>query len=239
MAGFFSRPVGRFRKPELSDPSPCKRCLSRSPPAPAGRTSQTETEEEDEPDEEENPAAAKKRGRKKANNNSTNNNSSSNGNNHGKADQASAAKKKKKAVKASSSTTAAGNGGSSASAAAATAASAAAAADDEGGPAGKGTGGKKKGKKGSSGNKGSEVPSAAEVSVALGIQPAEIIDMPVDPNEPTYCICQQVSYGEMIGCDNPECPIEWFHFGCIALTTKPKGKWYCPKCLPLFKKHKK
>ena len=23
--------------------------------------------------------------------------------------------------------------------------------------------------------------------------------MPVDPNEPTYCLCQQVSYGEMIG----------------------------------------
>ena len=29
-------------------------------------------------------------------------------------------------------------------------------------------------------------------------------DMPVDPNEPTYCICHQVSYGEMIGCDNQD-----------------------------------
>lgn len=28
--------------------------------------------------------------------------------------------------------------------------------------------------------------------------------MPVDPNEPTYCLCNQVSYGEMIGCDNPD-----------------------------------
>lgn len=28
------------------------------------------------------------------------------------------------------------------------------------------------------------------------------LDMPVDPNEPTYCLCHQVSYGEMIGCDN-------------------------------------
>ncbi len=26
----------------------------------------------------------------------------------------------------------------------------------------------------------------------------------VDPNEPTYCLCHQVSYGEMIGCDNPD-----------------------------------
>eukprot|EP00088_Acartia_fossae_P004088 TRINITY_DN11747_c0_g4_i2.p1 TRINITY_DN11747_c0_g4~~TRINITY_DN11747_c0_g4_i2.p1 ORF type:complete len:243 (+),score=81.11 TRINITY_DN11747_c0_g4_i2:79-807(+) len=66
----------------------------------------------------------------------------------------------------------------------------------------------------------------------------EVLDMPVDPNEPTYCTCQQVSYGEMIGCDNQDCPIEWFHFGCMKLTTKPKGKWYCPKCTPLFRKKK-
>jgi len=66
--------------------------------------------------------------------------------------------------------------------------------------------------------------------------PQEVLDMPVDPNEPTYCLCQQVSYGEMIGCDNQDCPIEWFHFGCMDLHTKPKGKWYCPKCQPMFKK---
>jgi len=66
--------------------------------------------------------------------------------------------------------------------------------------------------------------------------PQEVLDMPVDPNEPTYCVCQQVSYGEMIGCDNQDCPIEWFHFGCMDLSHKPKGKWYCPKCLPMFKK---
>lgn len=60
--------------------------------------------------------------------------------------------------------------------------------------------------------------------------PSDVLDMPVDPNEPTYCVCQQVSYGEMIGCDNTECPIEWFHFACVGLTTKPKGKWFCPKC---------
>lgn len=23
-----------------------------------------------------------------------------------------------------------------------------------------------------------------------------------DPNEPRYCICNQVSYGEMVACDN-------------------------------------
>lgn len=27
---------------------------------------------------------------------------------------------------------------------------------------------------------------------------------PIDPDEPTYCLCNQVSFGEMIGCDNDE-----------------------------------
>ncbi len=44
------------------------------------------------------------------------------------------------------------------------------------------------------------------------------------------CFLLQVSYGEMIGCDNDSCAIEWFHFNCVNLTNKPKGKWYCPKC---------
>jgi len=64
----------------------------------------------------------------------------------------------------------------------------------------------------------------------------EALDMPVDPNEPTYCICHQVSYGQMIACDNSECSIEWFHIGCMGLQSIPKGKWYCPKCQPFRKK---
>lgn len=27
-------------------------------------------------------------------------------------------------------------------------------------------------------------------------------DLPVDPNEPTYCTCKRVAFGEMVGCDN-------------------------------------
>lgn len=99
--------------------------------------------------------------------------------------------------------------------------------------------GKKVNKKGTNANKDTGGSSGNAANVPWGNVPQEIIDMPVDPNEPTYCLCQQVSYGEMIGCDNTDCPIEWFHFGCMQLTTKPKGKWYCPKCIPLFKKGKK
>ncbi|XP_069038831.1 inhibitor of growth protein 4 isoform X2 [Lepisosteus oculatus] len=42
-------------------------------------------------------------------------------------------------------------------------------------------------------------------SVNFGnVHPSDVLDMPVDPNEPTYCLCHQVSYGEMIGCDNTD-----------------------------------
>lgn len=30
----------------------------------------------------------------------------------------------------------------------------------------------------------------------------EDIDEPIDPNEPRYCICNQVAYGTMVACDN-------------------------------------
>lgn len=26
----------------------------------------------------------------------------------------------------------------------------------------------------------------------------------MDPNEPTYCLCNQVSFGEMVACDHPD-----------------------------------
>uniref|UniRef100_A0A0E0GGN1 PHD finger protein ING n=1 Tax=Oryza nivara TaxID=4536 RepID=A0A0E0GGN1_ORYNI len=71
-------------------------------------------------------------------------------------------------------------------------------------------------------------------------QPAPAIDLelPVDPNEPTYCLCNQVSYGEMVACDNNDCKIEWYHFGCVGVKEHPKGKWYCPSCIGFQKKRK-
>jgi hypothetical protein len=50
-------------------------------------------------------------------------------------------------------------------------------------------------------------------------------------DEPRYCLCDDISYGEMIACDNPKCKIEWYHLPCVGLTHAPKsGKWYCPAC---------
>ncbi|KAI6217461.1 Inhibitor of growth protein [Aphelenchoides fujianensis] len=64
----------------------------------------------------------------------------------------------------------------------------------------------------------------------VAFDPTLVVDMPIDPNEPTYCICRNVSFGQMVACENPMCPIEWFHFECMGLTSEPKGKWFCPNC---------
>lgn len=48
--------------------------------------------------------------------------------------------------------------------------------------------------------------------------------------EPVYCYCNQVSYGEMVGCDGDDCKREWFHLPCTGLATLPRGKWYCDEC---------
>ena len=57
--------------------------------------------------------------------------------------------------------------------------------------------------------------------------------------EPTYCLCHKVSFGQMVACDNDDCEIEWFHFACVGLELKPRGKWLCPQCREGKKKKSK
>lgn len=44
-----------------------------------------------------------------------------------------------------------------------------------------------------------------------------------EEGEPRYCYCNEVSFGEMVACDNDACPREWFHLSCVGMT-KPPGK---------------
>lgn len=40
-----------------------------------------------------------------------------------------------------------------------------------------------------------------------------------------YCTCKQEQPGQrMICCDNPGCPIAWFHYKCVSIERKPKGQ---------------
>ncbi|KAF7186322.1 Inhibitor of growth protein 3 [Pseudocercospora fuligena] len=70
--------------------------------------------------------------------------------------------------------------------------------------------------------------SAAPPDPLVTLEPEEVID----PDEPRYCICGDVSWGTMIACDNDDCEKEWFHLDCVALTDLPprRTKWYCPDC---------
>lgn len=55
------------------------------------------------------------------------------------------------------------------------------------------------------------------------------VESRLDEDEPGYCTCGGVSYGQMVACDNENCPWEWFHLGCVGLDKPPpaKTKWYC------------
>ncbi|ODN06495.1 Chromatin modification-related protein YNG2 [Orchesella cincta] len=50
-----------------------------------------------------------------------------------------------------------------------------------------------------------------------------------DEDNKPYCHCRQpYSDRPMIGCDFPNCPIEWYHMECIGISKPPEGSWTCP-----------
>ncbi|TIA72724.1 hypothetical protein E3P91_01829 [Wallemia ichthyophaga] len=51
-----------------------------------------------------------------------------------------------------------------------------------------------------------------------------------DEDDAAYCYCQKKSYGNMIGCENDDCPISWFHFGCVNIKPPEPDVWYCTEC---------
>ncbi|KAI1413561.1 hypothetical protein F5Y13DRAFT_179323 [Hypoxylon sp. FL1857] len=45
-----------------------------------------------------------------------------------------------------------------------------------------------------------------------------------------HCLCKRKETGNKIICGNSACPYEWFHWKCVGLKSKPRGKWLCPEC---------
>jgi len=60
---------------------------------------------------------------------------------------------------------------------------------------------------------------------------SSVDEVAADEDSQVYCFCQQVSFGEMVACDNENCEREWFHLPCVGLTASPPGKWFCDECL--------
>lgn len=72
-----------------------------------------------------------------------------------------------------------------------------------------------------------ETNGSFDATNVLNNFPGQAID------ERRYCFCNEMSYGDMIACDNPTCRREWFHYPCVGIVTPPKGKWFCTDCMQL------
>ena len=53
--------------------------------------------------------------------------------------------------------------------------------------------------------------------------PKPIESIPTE-NNGSFCLCIGPFNTEMKGCDDPKCPIEWFHYTCDGIDKPPKGK---------------
>lgn len=79
--------------------------------------------------------------------------------------------------------------------------------------------------------KGASAAAAAAMAVAAQQAAAEEDqsaqddeeEADIDGDEPRYCYCNNVSYGEMVACDADGCKREWFHLECVGLKVAPKG----------------
>ncbi|TRM61662.1 hypothetical protein BD626DRAFT_501767 [Schizophyllum amplum] len=82
-------------------------------------------------------------------------------------------------------------------------------------------------------------PMRSPLSQATGFVSSPAPPVPVDDtadggetdeDKKIYCYCKSVSFGDMVGCDNADCPWQWFHLGCIGMEKPPEGDWYCTEC---------
>ena len=92
-----------------------------------------------------------------------------------------------------------------------------------------------------------DAPDSRRGTPAIGAKPGDGDDGMAEADEEDeegsddkkYCLCHNVSYGDMVACDNDSCPYEWFHWSCVNLKSEPNGTWYCPVCTEkLFGKKK-
>ena len=48
---------------------------------------------------------------------------------------------------------------------------------------------------------------------------------------PHHCSCGFPDKNPMVGCDDVDCPHQWFHWECVGLVREPRLKsWYCEHC---------
>jgi len=45
-----------------------------------------------------------------------------------------------------------------------------------------------------------------------------------DRSPVAICYCRGGEHGQMVGCDNDNCPYQWFHLDCLKLKAFPKSR---------------
>lgn len=65
-----------------------------------------------------------------------------------------------------------------------------------------------------------------EIEIAAPVEEVKV----VADTDSIYCVCKEKSHGDMVCCDAMGCPIGWFHFVCVGLTSAPRGVWFCEMC---------
>ena len=65
---------------------------------------------------------------------------------------------------------------------------------------------------------------------SISVQPSTSSNVSVADTK--WCYCHDEEHGDMIGCDNQNCKVQWFHYECVGISLAPKGKWYCKNCRP-------
>lgn len=48
-----------------------------------------------------------------------------------------------------------------------------------------------------------------------------------------YCYCRKIKDQKVVSCDNDDCKIHSFHWGCVGVTQEPEFLWFCPDCKDL------
>ena len=74
------------------------------------------------------------------------------------------------------------------------------------------------------------MPTVSEVSLV----PTDRSVVPVPTTSTTettveealFCLCKRGYEGQMIGCDSANCPVEWYHYGCVGLHARVRNNRY-------------
>ncbi|EXJ59471.1 uncharacterized protein A1O5_12096 [Cladophialophora psammophila CBS 110553] len=84
--------------------------------------------------------------------------------------------------------------------------------------------------RGRRGTKKQQQAASEEPDVDMGEE--EEMEDEEGEDDKRYCFCNQRSYGEMVACENDDCPYQWFHTGCLNMKKVPDEDedWYCPTC---------